>query len=158
MSRSRSPRASAKISRSRSGANSEPKSWRVELAPAAPTSTALTPLEPCLNGWSSIARRRDPSVDPTKLRIIEIVGDSMAPTLNPGDHVLIDGTNHLSSSGLWVIWDGLGETVKQIEPVPNFYPTRVRIRPHNERYSTCERSVSEVVVVGRVVCSMINVA
>src|SRR5436190_11692022 len=141
-------RTSAKASRSRPGADNASKSGRVDMDPAVfeIESTALVPIELTshhIGAKSSvigssflemIAWKR--SIDPAKLRFVQIVGDSMAPSLNPGDEVLIEETDHLSSSGLWVIWDGLCETVRQIESVPNFCPTRVTIKPHNKSYAT----------------------
>jgi Peptidase S24-like len=72
--------------------------------------------------------RRFGATDPGKLRVIEVQGTAMLPTLSPGDYVVIDEEqNRLSSNGLWVIWDGLEEAVRQVEIVPGWDPARVRI-------------------------------
>lgn len=86
------------------------------------------------------------------LAIIEIVGDSMAPTLASGDRVLIDRADK-RLPGVFVIWDGDGLIAKRVERVPGRAgsPARLRITSDNKLHNDHEVEAEWVRIVGRVV-------
>lgn len=84
--------------------------------------------------------------------IAEVLGDSMAPTLYPGQKVMV----HLADKsptppGIFYIWDGLGLVIKRVELIPGSNPPTVRIKSDNPRYDSYERTVEEAHINGRVI-------
>ena len=60
--------------------------------------------------------RNELHVQPSAVRIIEILGDSMAPTLRSGDRVMVDESHRTPSPpGIYALHDGYGVIVKRIE-------------------------------------------
>ena len=53
--------------------------------------------------------------------------------------------------GIFVLHDGLGLVIKQIDPIPNTSPITLRMFPNNNAYSAYDRSIDEVFIIGRVV-------
>lgn len=89
---------------------------------------------------------------PEALKIITVQGDSMEPTLFPGQRVMVDSADTVPSPpGIFVVWDGLGFVIKRVEPVAHADPPRVRISSDNPRYSAYERTLDEAYVQGRVI-------
>jgi len=87
-----------------------------------------------------------------ELRIITVMGDSMEPTLLPGQRILVDtGDRTPSPPGIFVVWDGLGLVVKRLQVVPHSDPPRVRIGSDNGKYEPYERTLSEAYIQGRVI-------
>ncbi|WP_412507298.1 XRE family transcriptional regulator [Roseovarius sp. SYSU LYC5161] len=88
---------------------------------------------------------------PSMLRVMGVQGDSMTPTLNEGDVVLVD-MNRRSPipSGVFVLHDGMGLVAKRLEHVPMSDPPRVRIISDNHQYSPYECTAEEVNIIGRV--------
>ena len=88
----------------------------------------------------------------SELRIITVVGDSMEPTLQPGQRLLIDtGDKTPSPPGIFVVWDGLGLVVKRVQVLAHSEPTRVKITSDNTKYETYERTLAEAYIQGRVI-------
>jgi transcriptional regulator with XRE-family HTH domain len=88
----------------------------------------------------------------TDLRIITVMGDSMEPTLQPGQRVLVDtGDRTPSPPGVFVVWDGLGLVVKRVQVLAHSEPTRVRITSDNAKYEAYERTLAEAYIQGRVI-------
>jgi phage repressor protein C with HTH and peptisase S24 domain len=86
------------------------------------------------------------------VKVVSVVGDSMAPTLNPTDRVLVDTSDRLPSPpGIFVVWDGMGLVVKRIEYIPHSDPATIRISSDNARYAPYERSLEEAHIQGRVI-------
>ncbi len=86
------------------------------------------------------------------LRIITVLGDSMEPTLQPGQRVLVDtGDRNPSPPGVFVVWDGLGLVVKRCQVIPHSEPPRVRITSDNPKYDAYERALTEAYIQGRVI-------
>lgn len=86
------------------------------------------------------------------LRIITVMGDSMEPTLQPGQRILVDtGDRNPSPPGVFVVWDGLGLVVKRCQVVPHSAPPRVRITSDNSKYDAYERTLAEAYIQGRVI-------
>lgn len=92
--------------------------------------------------------------DPTDVKILEVVGDSMAGTLSPGEKVLIN-TKDLQPSppGIFVIWDGFCLVLKRIEYIRHSDPPRVKITSDNPLYEAQECSLSDAQIQGRVIAS-----
>jgi len=89
---------------------------------------------------------------PQAVRLIEVQGDSMEPTLKGGDRVLID-TNHRTPSppGVYAVWDGFGLVVKRVQLVAMCDPLQVRLISDNPRHETATVSLADAHIVGRVI-------
>jgi len=87
-----------------------------------------------------------------ELRIITVLGDSMEPTLLPGQRVLVDTADQRPSPpGVFVVWDGLGLVVKRVQVLPHTDPPRVKITSDNQNYEPYERTLDEAYIQGRVI-------
>lgn len=85
-------------------------------------------------------------------KIIEVRGDSMAPTLHSGDRIMVDTRDKRPSPpGIFVVWDGIGLVVKRLEYIPNSEPARVRIISDNPMHDRYERTLDEIDIQGRVI-------
>lgn len=86
------------------------------------------------------------------VKIITIVGDSMQPTFNPTEKVLVDTDDKLPTPpGVFVIWDGLGLVAKRVEHIADSEPPTVRIMSDNPKYPPYERVIGEAHIQGRVI-------
>lgn len=95
---------------------------------------------------------REFRVDPSQVRLITVGGDSMVPTIMPGDKVLIHlGSRSPSPPGIFACWDGMGLVIKRLEYIEGSNPPRVRLGSDNNRYSTYELTLEEINIVGRVI-------
>ncbi len=93
-------------------------------------------------------RAREGEVD-----FIAVDGDSMIPTLLPGDRVMINRSQTAPSpDGLYAIYDGIGISVKRLEIVKGSNPLKLRIKSDNPNHSSDEILAADLHVVGRVVC------
>lgn len=89
---------------------------------------------------------------PDDLRIIEVEGDSMTPTLQTGDRVMINLRARIPSPpGIFALWDGLGVVCKRVEHIQGSDPPRLRIISDNDHHATYERTIEEAHIIGRVV-------
>lgn len=87
-----------------------------------------------------------------KLRILEVHGDSMEPTLCNKDLVLLDLTKTLPSPpGIFALYDGVGLVLKRVEYVVYGKEPRLSIHSDNLRYVPYECGIEDVQVLGRVV-------
>lgn len=91
-----------------------------------------------------------------KLRVLEVEGDSMAPTLMAGDRVVIDtGHKDPSPDGLYAIRDAFKAViVRRLQLLRSAGPARVKIIVDNPKHAIEEVSLNEVEVVGKVVCAL----
>jgi transcriptional regulator with XRE-family HTH domain len=88
---------------------------------------------------------------PSMLRIMAVQGDSMMPTLNEGDIVLVDMNQcSLIPPGIFVLHDGMGLVARRLEHVPMSDPPRVRIISDNGRYTPYDCTAAEIRIIGRV--------
>jgi phage repressor protein C with HTH and peptisase S24 domain len=88
---------------------------------------------------------------PSMLRVMAVQGDSMMPTLNEGDVILVDMTQRSPiPPGIFVLHDGMGLVAKRLEHVPMSDPPRVRIISDNGRYTPYDCTADEINIIGRV--------
>lgn len=88
------------------------------------------------------------------VEMLPIEGDSMIPTLLPGDRVMINRRqNMVSVDGLYAIGSPFGVQVKRLEWVKGSRdPIVIRIISDNPLHAPVELSVDEMHVIGRVIC------
>lgn len=90
--------------------------------------------------------------NPSDLRIIFVSGDSMYPTLQDNDMVLVDLSRKTPTPpGIFVLFDGIGLVAKRLEVISGIEPPSLRIASDNPQYGAYERSTGEVNIIGRVV-------
>ncbi|MGA0561726.1 XRE family transcriptional regulator [Ancylobacter sp. VNQ12] len=86
--------------------------------------------------------------------ILAVDGDSMIPTLMPGDRVLINRRqNSPATDGLYAIGSMYGVQIKRLELVPGRNdPPKLRVISDNQAHRSYEVTVEEIHIVGRVIC------
>ena len=90
--------------------------------------------------------------DPADLRLLKIRGDSMEPVLSDGDAVMINIMDGITSPpGIFAIFDGVGIMVKRIEVIPDSDPILARISTANTQYSSYQRNLNDIRIIGRVI-------
>ena len=93
---------------------------------------------------------------PTRLLVLDTNGDSMVPTIASGERVIVD-TGHKTPSpdGLYAIRDAFGHiVVKRLQLLRSARPTRVKIISDNANHPTEEVPLSELEIVGKVLCCL----
>jgi phage repressor protein C with HTH and peptisase S24 domain len=86
---------------------------------------------------------------PADLRVNDVRGDSMLPTLAEGDVVLINLKERSPSPpGIFVLFDGLGLVVKRLEKLDD---KKIRILSDNSNYAPYNLNMDEIHIIGRVV-------
>lgn len=96
--------------------------------------------------------RNDLGVPPESADVITIRGDSMAPTFQDGDLVIVDRSDTAArGAGVFVLWDGDGLVLKRIQAVPTApgAPPRYRVLSDNPAYDAYEVDAAWVTIVGR---------
>ena len=89
------------------------------------------------------------------VRVIEVQGNSMEPSLSSGDKVIVDQQQRTPSPpGYFVLRDGLGTVIKQIEHIPNSNPPCVAIKSVNQDYGSYEIACDQISIVGRVLAAI----
>jgi phage repressor protein C with HTH and peptisase S24 domain len=91
------------------------------------------------------------------LFITAIVGDSMVPTLMPGDRVVVDRSQTDPADGIFVVDAGGELAVKRLEVVKASHPLWIRIRSDNPLHGTDEIPASSLKTLGRVVCRITRI-
>jgi len=91
-----------------------------------------------------------------QLLVLDTDGDSMAPTVMPGDRVIVDtGRKTPTPDGLYAIRDSFERAVvKRLQLLQSARPSRVKIISDNSNHATEEVSLSELKIVGKVVCCL----
>jgi hypothetical protein len=93
---------------------------------------------------------------PARILVLEVVGDSMATTLLPGDRIFIDSTHtKLTPDGLYVIDEGDGPMVKRIQTIRGSKPPKIKVISDNPNHEAYELRLADVQVIGRV-CARIT--
>lgn len=87
-----------------------------------------------------------------QLVVLEVIGDSMEPTLKSGDRVLVNMSDtRVSQPGIFVLWDGDGTVVKRLELIPGAEPARILRISDNALHRDYEVQADETNIIGRVV-------
>ena len=137
----------------RMGLGSTTEAETVQI-PAGDGSIAAVPIVDTWKIPHNVLRRRLKGAV-TSLHIVECEGDSMEPRIHDGDFVFIDTSRQAPSpDGIFAINDGIGQSLKRLELVPNTDPQRIKIIPENPRHTTYERTVDEVHIIGRYLCRL----
>lgn len=89
--------------------------------------------------------------------IQEIIGDSMIPTYQPGDRVIVDLTqNRLVADTVYAISDGDSEPqIKRLQKVPFSDPVEVLIISDNPALKEFRVELSRLTIIGRV-CGVVS--
>ncbi len=93
---------------------------------------------------------------PERLLVVEVTGDSMAPTIASGEQVIID-TAHTTPSpdGLYAIRDPLKSVVvRRLQILRASRPARAKVLFDNPKHPSEEIPLEELEIVGKVVCSL----
>lgn len=105
-----------------------------------------------IDRWPLPARyiRNTLSLRSANLAIIEVVGDSMEPTLRSGDKVMVDlNDKNVAQPGIFALFDGDATVVKRLEKIPGDHKVRISSdNPHHGRYDVPADFIS---VAGRIV-------
>jgi hypothetical protein len=93
---------------------------------------------------------------PQRTMMLEVIGDSMFPTLQSGDRVVVDyGHTRPIPDGLYVIDEGHGPMVKRLQLVRRTDPAEVEIISDNQNHRPYRLTEGEFQVLGRV-CARIT--
>jgi transcriptional regulator with XRE-family HTH domain len=114
------------------------------------------PLKPERWGFPPSFVRDQLQVSADHLVVIEIDGDSMAPTVTSGDRVIVDtGHKTPAPAGLYAIRDPVeGIVVRRLQLLRSAQPPRVKVISDNPKHATEEIQVDEVMIFGKVVCCL----
>lgn len=95
----------------------------------------------------------DLGASPKDLRMVFISGDSMLPTLQDQDMVLVDTSQNLPSPpGIFVLFDGIGLVVKRLELIhQSDRRSEVQILSDNPQYAPYTSTLDDIRIIGRVV-------
>jgi len=90
------------------------------------------------------------------LLVLDTSGDSMAPTILSGERVIVDTVHKTPTpDGLYAIRDTFGAIVaKRLQVVRGSKPTRVKIISDNPNHGKEETALSDLQVVGKILCCM----
>jgi len=92
----------------------------------------------------------------SQLLVVEAGGDSMAPTILPGERVIVD-TGHKTPSpdGLYAIRDSFDNVIiRRLQLLRAAQRSRVKIISDNPRHAAEEVAFSELEIVGKAVCCL----
>jgi phage repressor protein C with HTH and peptisase S24 domain len=115
---------------------------------------ALVESETAIAEWRFPARwlHGELHTRPDQVHVLTIEGDSMTPTLMPGDKVIVDLSKRAPSpAGIFVVHDGIALVAKRLEFIEGSDPPSVRIRSDNQAYESYVRTVGEISIAGRIV-------
>ncbi len=95
--------------------------------------------------------RHELRLQPGGMMVLEVVGDSMSPTLESGDRVIIDTShNRPTPDGIYVIEEGDGPMVKRLQLVRRSDPPEIRIISDNKNHEAYTLRLDDIRIVGRV--------
>ncbi len=95
--------------------------------------------------------RHELRMQPGEIMVLEIVGDSMSPTLESGDRVLVDTTYAKPTpDGIYVVEEGDGPMVKRLQLVRRSDPAEVRIISDNKHHEPYTLRLDDIRIIGRV--------
>lgn len=89
------------------------------------------------------------------LSVLTARGDSMVPTIKPGDKIVIDKSLVLPSpQGIFALRYPDGLVLKRLEMVPGPDASRIRVISDNPHYPELERDASELEILGKAVARL----
>lgn len=93
---------------------------------------------------------------PERLLVVEVTGDSMAPTIASGERVILDsGHTTPSPDGLYAIRDPFNTiVVRRLQVLRATRPTRAKVLFDNPKHPSEEAPLGELEIVGKVVCCL----
>jgi transcriptional regulator with XRE-family HTH domain len=93
---------------------------------------------------------------PKQLLVVEAEGDSMAPTLLPGERLIVDsGHKTPSPDGLYAIRDSYDNViVRRLQLLRASRPTRVKIISDNPKHAAEEVALDNLEIVGKALCCL----
>lgn len=92
------------------------------------------------------------SIRSQRLHLISVIGDSMKPTLESDDRILIDlDDRDVSQPGVFALYDGSATVVKRVEKIPGTDPPEVMLISDNPKHNSYRVIADLVHVAGRVV-------
>lgn len=91
-----------------------------------------------------------------RLRVLEVEGDAMAPTIMAGDRVVVDtGHKDPTPDGFYAIRDPLGGiVVRRLQVLRSARPVRVKIICDNQSHATEEVVHTQLEVFGKAICCL----
>lgn len=101
--------------------------------------------------------RQELGIQPGRVHILPVRGDSMMDALYDGDRAIIDlDDTDFSQGGIFALVDDSGSVIiKQVEPVRGAERRTIRCKSRNTHYETFELHLIEPVrIVGRVACKI----
>ena len=93
---------------------------------------------------------------PERLLVLEVEGDSMAPTITSGERVIVD-TAHTTPTpdGLYAIRDAFNcVVVRRLQMLRSTRPARVNIISDNPNHANEEVGLGELQIVGKAECTL----
>ena len=106
--------------------------------------------------WPENMLRYEGGAAPENVRILRVRGNSMEPEMREGDRIVVDVSRRLPSTGeTFVLWDGNGLVVKQVEAVrgdavDEEEPPRLRLISANPDYAPYACLAQDVHILGKV--------
>ncbi len=106
--------------------------------------------------WPENMIRYEGGAAPENVRILRVRGNSMEPEMREGDRIVVDVSRRLPATGeTFVLWDGNGLVVKQVERVQGHgeggdEPPRLRLISANPDYAPYACLAQDVHILGKV--------
>ncbi len=106
--------------------------------------------------WPENMLRYEGGAAPENVRILRVRGNSMEPKMREGDRIVVDVSCRFPSTGeTFVLWDGNGLVVKQVEAVrgdavDEDEPPRLRLISANPDYAPYSCLAQDVHILGKV--------
>lgn len=96
--------------------------------------------------------RNEAKASPNQTLVMEVIGDSMQPTYQPGDRVLVDlSQNTMVSDTVYAISDGQTEPqIKRLQRVPFSDPPQVVIISDNTNLQRFTVELERLTIIGRI--------
>lgn len=95
--------------------------------------------------------RHELRMQPGDIMVLEVVGDSMSPTLESGDRVMVDTTySKPTPDGIYVIEEGDGPMVKRLQLIRRSDPPEIRIISDNKHHEPYTLRLEDIRIIGRV--------
>lgn len=98
-------------------------------------------------------RREELRAPANRLIVVEGQGDSMQPTIWPGERLVVDTTHRIPSpDGIYAMRDAWGAIViKRLQTLDRGDPPRVLVISDNPAHENRERGLDEIEIVGKVI-------